>query len=109
MPCAGLLQEFHIQLGNKTPFYLDSITTLFVLTSDTAVKRSAWLIRRVTVLEEGVSEGHIEPVHIREYDMAADPFTKYLPYLVWARHMHYVLNLPGAMPPRASKHVTIEE
>ena len=80
VPCAGLLQELHILLGCKTPFYLDSITTLFVVTSDTAIKRSAWLIRRVTVLEEGVTEGYIEPVHIREYDMAADPFTKYLPF-----------------------------
>ena len=43
--------------------------------------------------------GIIEVHHIPERDMAADPFTKYLPYNVWARHMHYVLNLPGPLPP----------
>ena len=100
VPCAGLLQELHVLLGSKVPFYLDSITTLFVLSSDTAAKRSAWLMRRVTVLEEGVTQGYIEPVHIPEYNMAADPFTKYLVYAVWLRHMHYVLNFKGVVPDR---------
>ena len=101
VPCSGLLQELHILLGARVPFYLDSMTTVFVISSDTAIKRSAWLMRRVVVLEEGVSEGYLEPVHIREYDMAADPFTKYLPLTVWLRHMHYVLNKCGEMPAAA--------
>ena len=43
-------------------------------------------------LEDGVSNGEIEPVHIPESDMAADPFTKYLPRDVWLRHMRFVTN-----------------
>ena len=41
------------------PFNLDSKTTVFVASSDSAVKKSVWLIRRVTVVEEGVA--HMEP------------------------------------------------
>ena len=71
---------------------------MFVATSDTAIRKSIWLIRRVAVLEDGVTHGEIQPIHITERDMAADPYTKYLTYGVWARHMHYILNKMGAMP-----------
>ncbi len=40
----------------------------------------------------------IVPVHIKEYDMVADSCTKYIKRDTWARHMHYVLNLPGDPP-----------
>ena len=32
------------------------------------------------------------PKYISEALMRADPFTKYLVYLVWAQHMRYVHN-----------------
>ena len=64
----------------------------------TAVKKSVWLIRRAAVLEDGVVHGEIEPIHISERDMVADPFTKYLVYMVWVRHMHYALNYDGTLP-----------
>jgi hypothetical protein len=105
VPVNGVLQELHIRRGMPTPLYLDSSTTVFVATSDTAIRKSVWLIRRVAVLEDGVTHGEIEPIHISERDMAADPYTKYLTYGVWARHMHYVLNKMGPMPayPQRSK------
>ena len=81
------------------PFYLDSDTTVKVAKSDTAIKKSVWLIRRAAVLEDCVVHGIIEVHHVLERDMAADPFTKYLPFNVWSRHMHYVLNLAGPLPP----------
>ena len=98
VPIAGLLQEFSIQQGALVPFYLDSDTTVKVAKSDTAIKKSVWLIRRAAVLEDCVVHKLIEVMHIPERDMAADPFTKYLPYGVWVRHMHYVLNMPGPLP-----------
>jgi hypothetical protein len=98
VPVNGVLQELRIRRGMATPFYLDSSTTVFVATSDTAIRKSIWLIRRVAVLEDGVTHGEIQPIHITERDMAADPYTKYLTYGVWARHMHYILNKMGAMP-----------
>ena len=49
------------------------------------------------MLQEAVQHGDIEPHVISERDMAADPFTKYLTYEVWKRHMHYVLNFPGSI------------
>ena len=70
--------------------------------SDTAVKKSVWLIRRAAVLEDGVVHGEIEPLHISEKDMVADPFTKYLVYGVWIRHMHYALNYSGDLPAHPS-------
>ena len=88
----GVLQELSIQRGCAVPFYLDSLSTVFVCTSDTAIKKSAWLIRRVAVLAEGVAEGEIEPVHISEKIMLADPFTKYLVHAVWAAHMQQLRN-----------------
>ena len=103
VPTIGVLQELRIQQGKAVPFYLDSKTTVFVASSDTAVRKSIWLIRRVAVLEEGVTHGEIIPVHISERDMAADPMTKYLPYLVWARHMHFLLNKFGPVPPYPGK------
>ena len=35
--------------------------------------------------------------------LAADPFTKYLTYSVWSRHMHFLLNKPGPVPPYPGK------
>ena len=98
VPIAGLLQELSVLQGSLVPFYLDSDTTVKVAKSDTAIKKSVWLIRRAAVLEDCVVHGIIEVHHIPERDMAADPFTKYLPYNVWSRHMHYVLNLAGPLP-----------
>ena len=100
VPAAGLAQEWHINLGETIPFYLDSTSTVFVATSDTAIKKSAWLIRRAAVLEDGVTHRVIEPLHISESDMAADFFTKYLSLSVWKRLVHYVLNKKGELPPR---------
>ena len=62
------------------PFLLDSITTVFVSKNDAAVKKSIWLMRRAEVLHQVCEHGFIEPIHISERDMAADPMTKYLPY-----------------------------
>ena len=98
VPIAGLLQELSVLQGSLVPFYLDSDTTVKVAKSDTAIKKSVWLIRRAAVLEDCVVHGIIEVHHISERDMAADPFTKYLPHNVWSRHMHYVLNLAGPLP-----------
>ena len=88
----GLLQELRIRLGQPTPLYLDSKTTVFVALNDTAVKKSVWLTRRVAVLQDAARQNEITPIHIPERDMVADPFTKYLPYAVWDRHMKYLLN-----------------
>jgi hypothetical protein len=98
VPSAGVLQELHILCGARVPLYLDSASTVFVAKSDTAVKKSVWLIRRAAVLEDGVVHGELEPIHISERDMVADPFTKYLVYAVWIRHMHYALNYKGELP-----------
>ena len=98
VPIAGLLQEFSILQGALVPFYLDSDTTVKVGKSDSAIKKSVWLIRCAAVLEDCVVHKMIEIIHLTERDMAADPYTKYLTYGVWARHMHYVLNLPGPLP-----------
>jgi hypothetical protein len=88
----GVLQELRVRLGQPTPFYLDSKTTVFVATNDTAVKKSVWLIRRVAVLTDAVKHRQIRPLHISERDMVADPMTKYLTFAVWNRHMGYMLN-----------------
>ena len=97
VPVNGVLQELRIRCGSSCPFYLDSKTTVFVSMSDSAVKKSVWLIRRVAVLTQGTSNGEMSPTHIGEANMVADPLTKYLTYSVWARHMRYLLNLtpPG--------------
>jgi hypothetical protein len=98
IPVTGVCQELHIQLGERVPFYLDSATTVFVATSDTAAKKSVWIVRRIAVLEDGITHGEFEPLHISERDMAADPLTKYLPQAVWSRHMHYITNRAGHVP-----------
>ena len=54
---------------------------------------------QAAVLEDaGVVHGEIEPLHISERDMVADPLTKYLKQAVWWRHMHYLLNKMGPYP-----------
>ena len=63
----------------------------------TAVKKSVWLVRRVAVIADGVKQGEIQPIHINDPDMCADPLTKYLTFPVWDRHMAYMLNrLPAS-------------
>ena len=66
--------------------------------SDADPKNSVWLQRRAKVITETVEHGEIKPVHIDEHDMVADSFTKYVKRETWARHMHYILNLPGDPP-----------
>ena len=100
IPINGLLQELSIRLGAPTPFYLDSATTVFVSNKDTSIKKSVWVIRRAAVITDGTMLGEIKTIHIPEYDMLADPFTKYLKVVVWLRHMHYLLNLSGPVPSR---------
>ena len=52
------------------------------------------------VLEEGVRQGILEPIHINKFDMVADPFTRYLATHVWRRPMNYADNWCGALPER---------
>ena len=95
VPVNGVLQEIRIRLGNATPFYLDSKTTVCVAEHDTAVKKSVWLVRRVAVIAEAVTLHEIKPIWINDPFMVADAFTKYLTFNVWVRHMRYLLNLPS--------------
>ena len=67
------------------------------LTKDTGVKKSAWLQRRTTVLQEGASLGEVMPVHISDKFMHADAFIKYLAFDKWQRHMDYILNRTRAL------------
>ena len=98
IPVNGVLQELHIRRGRATKVYFDSQSTVFCATSDAAPKKSVWLGRRIKVITETVEHGEIAPEHMPESDMAADSCTKYIKHNVWARHMHYVLNLPGDPP-----------
>jgi hypothetical protein len=41
---------------------------------------------------ENVDLDEIDPYHIPECWMVADPLAKYLSYEVWNRHMHYMMN-----------------
>ena len=91
----GLLQELNIRLGKPTVFYLDSASSVFVASSDSAPKKSVWLTRRNKVITEAVEHGECKPIHIDEVDMVADSNTKYIRPDKWARHMHYILNEPG--------------
>ena len=102
VPTNGVLQELRIRLGQPTPFYLDSATTVFVSKDEASIKKSVWLIRRAAVASEAAEHSEIEPIHIPEYNMVADPFTKYLPHSTWARLTHYLLNKKGAIPERTS-------
>jgi hypothetical protein len=93
IPINGVLQELRVRCGVPTAFYLDSATTVFVACDDAAAKKSVWLKRRVEPLIEAVSPHlEIEPVHIPESQMVADPETKYLTQAVWLRHLKYKLN-----------------
>ena len=97
----NLLQELGIKQGRLTPYYLDSLSSVNVGKRDKAVKLSAWLQRRTLVLHEA-SDTEVLIIHIPGTDMLADPFTKYLKYETWRRHMspsaREVRRLPSAEP-----------
>ena len=76
-------------------YYLDSLSSVHVGKRDKAVKLSAWLQRRTLVLHEA-SDTEVLIIHIPGADMLADPFTKYLKYETWRRHMKVLLNRPEA-------------
>ena len=82
-------------LNGEPRVYLDSASTVFVASSDSAPKKSVWLTRRNKVITETVELGECKPIHIDEVDMVADSNTKYIRPDKWARHMHYILNMPG--------------
>ena len=90
IPINGVLQDVRIRLGKSTPLYMDSKTNVSVAESDAAIKRSGWTRRRALILQEGVSQQEIKPLHVPEWANVADAFTKYLKYAVWARHMSYL-------------------
>jgi hypothetical protein len=46
----------------------------------------------VSVTAGAAALSEITPIHITERDMVADPLTKYLKQVVWARHMKYGMN-----------------
>ena len=98
VPVNGVLQELHIRRGRATKTYFDSQSTVFCAASDAAPKKSVWLGRRIKMITETLQHGEIAPEHISESDMIADSCTKYVKHNVWARHMHYILNLPGDPP-----------
>ena len=93
--CARLSRKIRAE---PTPFYLDSLSTVFVALDEEAPKKSIWIMRRTAMIQEAVKMKEIKPIHISEYDMVADSCTKYIKHSVWARHMHYVLNLSGDPP-----------
>ena len=95
IPINGTLQELRIRCGAATPFYLDSKTTVFVATNDTAVKKSVWLVRRVAVIADGVKQGEIQPIHINDPDMCADQdFLRYQDFLADRKSSHKIPHVP---------------
>ena len=98
IPMAGLLQELSIVLDDGLPIFIDSASTVFVANSNAAVKKSAWLLRRAIVMQETVELKDWYPIKTSDRNNLADLFTKYITYQVWARHVHYMLNLPGDPP-----------
>ena len=98
LPVNGLQQELGIHLGRATKTYFDSASTVFVAKVEVAARKSVWLELRRVVLTETVAHGESDPEHISEADMVADSNTKYIKHETWARHMHYILNLPGDPP-----------
>ncbi len=98
VPINGVLQELLIRRGRATPVLLDSGSVVFAVTSDRSVRRSTWLLRRAAPLQEAEQTNHIEPLKVRERDMVADPYTKYLKLETWARHFHLICNKPGDPP-----------
>jgi len=57
-----------------------------------AVKKTMW---RAAILQEAQMMGDIVAIKIGEHD----PETKLLVIRTWRRHLWYVHNLPGDMPP----------
>ena len=91
--------------GRAVPLYFDSRSTVFVVSSDTSVKKSAWLIRRVDVLQEAVEHGSIQPIHISERDMAAD----HLGRVRGSRRLHFEgFHLLGLLPESELVQSTVE-
>ena len=97
-PINGLLQEWGARQGKPTPFWLDSLSSVYTIDSAMAVKKSIWLLRRIDCLIEAANDKEIQPLHLSEKDMVADPFTKYVKLYTWRRHMHYACNLEGDPP-----------
>ena len=81
-----------------TPLYIDASSTICVINDEASTRRSAWIGRRIKVLQEAVNMGEIHCVKISERDNVADMMTKYLTFSVWSRHTHVLLNLPGKAP-----------
>lgn len=65
---------------------------MFVSAGDRGAKKSVWLRRRIAVLREGQEMDEHDPKYVGTSDMAADAFTKNLPYPAWRRLMNYATN-----------------
>ena len=85
--------------GTRGGSDIDSASTIFVIADSAAVKKTMWLNRRAIILQQAQQMGDIVAVKIGEHDNFADPETKLLIIKTWRRHLWYVHNLPGDMPP----------
>ena len=99
LPIRGILLEVSTYQDQPTPLYIDSASTIFVIADSAAVKKTMWLNRRAIILQQAQLMGDIVAVKIGEHDNFADPETKLLIIKTWRRHLWYVHNLPGDMPP----------
>ena len=106
IPINDVFQEISVRLGEPTPFWLDSQSTLLMATSDVSVKRSAWISRRVDVIADAVKHNEIAPHKCGDPDMLADGDTKYIPTSKYIRMNHVKLNMDGD-PPNPHKSTTV--
>ena len=93
IPVRGLLQELHILQDRPTPLYMDSQSALYVALDRAAVKKSVWLRRRASMLQEGVEQLEIDPRKVAGEDNLADNETKYKTYGEWRRLVNASNNL----------------
>jgi hypothetical protein len=98
LPARGQLLECGIFQDQPTPVYIDSASAIFVIHDRAAVKRSIWLLRRATILQESAEYGDIIAIKIPGVDNFSDPETKQVSSKVWRRHLWYANNLPGPCP-----------
>ena len=98
IPCRGIAQEVRITQEFATPFYMDSSTTLFVANDTHAAKKSVWIARRASALQEGVTHDDVLPIWIRAVLNCANFFTKYESFQEFRLHVWYFLNLDAPMP-----------
>ena len=92
------LVELGVPIDYAVPIWTDSLTAVFLAQDARALKRIAYVARRVRFIQEAEALHYIKCMHVDGELNPVDPLTKYVTAIKFFRAMGYLTNVPREPP-----------